>query len=278
MALCLAASLLALFGAAAGSRSPASNGNRAVQSVLLSIALPVIGLAAVVAVVSVILLFLRRPQLPQADLEEEEVSRWARIIALLLALGVFAFCIYAIISTPRRHVFHHLLGLPKGKGHGLLLGTPVRLEGGVSAVTAAVFVATLAFLFLRRHAAFTSSRRSTVAVETHSLAGLAADPLPAALEDPALEADPRRAVILAYHSFVAHMSGRGLVRRESETPLEYARRLARSGVGARDGRDATGELAMLFNLARYASLPVTATDRRRALECLWAIQLTAPLT
>lgn len=273
-AVCVAAALLALFGSAAGSRAASSSGSRAVQSVLVSIALPLVAVAAAVAVVSVIILLLRRPQLPAGAVEGEESPRWARLVALLLALAVFAFCIYAILSTPHHHLVHLATAGGRGGRHVLLTRGGVKVNPLVSSITAALLVGGLALALFVRRVPQRNLQSVPVAARTLVAPVTAA---PEVLPDPSLEPEPRRAVILAYQSFVALMSMRGLTRRDNETPLEYARRLSRSGLhaAAHEGVGAADELASLFNVARYASEPVTPADRRRALECLFAVRRVA---
>jgi uncharacterized protein DUF4129 len=101
----------------------------------------------------------------------------------------------------------------------------------------------------------------------------ASRPAPAELEavlDDALaaaagEGDPRRAVITAWARVERLLAERGLARRPSQAPFEYAR-AASTAAGLEP--QALEDLAALYEWARFSQHPVTADMRREALERL----------
>jgi Domain of unknown function (DUF4129) len=103
--------------------------------------------------------------------------------------------------------------------------------------------------------------------------GAASRPAPAELEavlDDALaaaaaEGDPRRAVIAAWARVERLLAERGLARRPSEAPFEYAG--AASAAAGLEPRALEG-LAALYEWARFSQHPVTPDMRREALERL----------
>jgi hypothetical protein len=92
--------------------------------------------------------------------------------------------------------------------------------------------------------------------------------LPLELED---DPDPRRFIVKLYHTMGAGLAKLGLVRASSDTPTEYAQRVA--------GRcpnlgEHVGELTELFHSARYGDVPVGVADAGRA-RGLWGLLVTA---
>ncbi len=90
-----------------------------------------------------------------------------------------------------------------------------------------------------------------------------------AIEDVLSEADPRRAVILAWARLERVMARHGVPRRESETPFEYAAR-----AGADLGVQPVGleRMAGLFEWARFSTHDVTPAMREEALGGLVAVR------
>ncbi|MHB8456957.1 MAG: DUF4129 domain-containing protein [Acidimicrobiales bacterium] len=98
--------------------------------------------------------------------------------------------------------------------------------------------------------------------------------------DPASEADPRLAVLLAYLSYSRQMVRAGLGRKEAETVFEFYDRVAHGGTHLASGADeAADRLTSLFSAARYGTEPVSVEDRGAAIECLARLSstLTRPL-
>jgi len=90
-----------------------------------------------------------------------------------------------------------------------------------------------------------------------------------ALAAAAAERDPRRAVIAAWARVERLLAERGLARRPSEAPFEYAR--AASAAAGLEPRALEG-LAALYEWARFSQHPVTPDMRREALERLTEVR------
>lgn len=90
-----------------------------------------------------------------------------------------------------------------------------------------------------------------------------------AVDDVLREADPRRAVIVAWARLESLLTRHGLPRRESEAPFEYA---ARAGAGLALPTRSLERLAGLFEWARFSPHEVTPAMREEALGGLLGVR------
>jgi hypothetical protein len=98
-----------------------------------------------------------------------------------------------------------------------------------------------------------------------SLASTLSDALDEALDDVAAEADPRRAIILAYARMESALDRCGCARREAEAPLEYLARV----LGELEVAPApAATLTHLFEHAKFSNRPVDDAMKQRALVAL----------
>jgi len=99
----------------------------------------------------------------------------------------------------------------------------------------------------------------------------------AALDEAAAELrdvpDPRRAILIAYARMERTLSVIGLGRKASEAPREYLRRLDDSEAAA---GAAASRLTRLYELARFATEPVSEPMRQEALRAVADVRRTIP--
>lgn len=282
----LGAALVAVWAAGSGTPGSGAASNRAVQSVVLSIAVPVVlAVSAAVAVALAIGVFSRRrPSEEEPEEEREPASRAIAILAILLAIAPMVLVV-VLLLTSHHHRLVQAPALPNAvrAQRPIASGKRVHLDSGVVSATAAMLAAGAALYLFRRRIRFLlhGSRRLAELPGPHELRPLAARsrmaevPAPAAAPaaDPRDEGDPRRAIVLAYQRFVAAMSGAGFGRGESETPFEYCARLAAAPPGAHAPvREASVGLTTLFSAARYSPEAPSGGDRAAAIDCLAAIE------
>jgi hypothetical protein len=283
-AIAAAAAVIAVWAAASGTSSSRAVANAGVQSLAVSILLPVLGASLIAVVVSVVIGMMSQAR---AESEEESRARGSRFIRGALAfaaIALFAMGIWLIYAT--RHPHRQFSGAALGAGMHVrqhILSKPVPLNGGAFGSTSAVLVAlVLLFLFRHRLRVLLHGRGSALSplglaesrADEPALGAPSTGPSSAAapIPDPRSESDPRRAVLLCYQHFVRHMTRRGWPRDEAETPFEYCHRLAGRGIEAGTPvADATSSLTSLFSSARYGFEPVTPDDRRAAIDWLTTI-------
>ena len=90
-----------------------------------------------------------------------------------------------------------------------------------------------------------------------------------ALDDLENEADARRAVIAAYARMEAVLARMGLRRKQSETSLEYLRRIL---LGLTSRTDAVTRLTGLFEQAKFSRHEIDGTMKQEAIDALRAIR------
>jgi Domain of unknown function (DUF4129) len=90
-----------------------------------------------------------------------------------------------------------------------------------------------------------------------------------ALEEIAIPADPRAAVLAAYARMEAALARVGLARRASEAPREY---LTRFEAGLGGGRGPAERLTALFERARFSAHAIDEGARAEALDALTALR------
>jgi len=284
----LGAALVAVWAAGSGTPGSSATGNRAVQSIVLSITFPaVIALTLVVLITLVLGLFSRRSFEGEGEEDAKPPSRWVIALATLLAFAPIVFIVVLILTTHRHRPLPNLV--PGGAERSRVLGRgthPVHLDSGIVTGTS-LLLALSATLFLMRRRILRLVLRPRALADLpppHALQplavgeGLAPAPPPGAPDeelpaDPSAELDPRRAILLAYQRFVAVMSRAGLARRETETALEYCIRLTRAPICSKGTlREASVGLTSLFSAARYSPDPPSPDDRATAIGCLVVIE------
>lgn len=86
-----------------------------------------------------------------------------------------------------------------------------------------------------------------------------------AVESLQLATEPRLAVLRSYATLESAFAGLGWKRRVTETPSEHVRRVLHRFP---DAAGPVGELAGLYEIARYSNRPITVDDQRRAASSL----------
>lgn len=274
VAVAVAGMLLAVLAAASEQSGSRAQANGAVQSVLVSGLVTLVGLFALAAVAFVVVSLLRR-RAGEVEMEVEEESPlplWIRLLALALAAGLFFLLFFAI--THLGHAHHSERAAPLGALNGRQAAKlkPIPFNPAASSVTAVVGLLALGLVAFRRRLAlfFSGGGRGLSELSPVELAGPPAQSEPAeTAPDPSQERDPRRRVLLAYERFTYLMSLRGRPRRQAETPFEFVRRLSEA---ERGDSSATEDLTGLFNVARYSPAPVTRRQSDQAVADLAAIE------
>ncbi|MHB1987428.1 MAG: DUF4129 domain-containing protein [Acidimicrobiales bacterium] len=277
----LFSALLAVAAAASAQTGSTVETNRAVQSDVVSVALTLFGFVSLAILASLVRTFAGRAG-NKDGADEKRHARLAEALGLLLAFGLVVVVALVLARSGHQHQAHPALG---GAGRPFTRAKrakPLPLNASASIATTAVIVVLAAVALGRRHLAALLGRRGLFSYRlSHLRTPVAApvepdtEPTPALLVsrrplgDPATEPDPRRAVVLAYLCFTAFMARAGARRAEHETPFEFSRRLFATGQMTEPaGQQATDDLTLLFSTARYSKEPLSAGDRRRALEDL----------
>ncbi len=278
------AALVAVWAAASGTSSSRVVSNTGVQSLVISILLP-LALAATIGIgVAMVLGVMSRARGSEESEETDRGSRGIRALAAGAMMALLALMVWLIYTT--RHARRgRFLGAAGGRGQltNHVLSKPVPLNAGAFGSTSALIVAVVV-LYLLRHRLRALWRGSDgplsslgdipeLYMPVPPVGGAAAPvAVPGPSADPRGEGDPRRAVLLAYQRFAEVMAGRGVPRSETETPFEYCRRLTEQEIAARAPvRQATSGLTSLFSSVRYGFDPVTPDDRAAAIDWLTTI-------
>lgn len=208
--------------------------------------------------------------------ERPRVSRWSRLVALLVVLVVLGAPV-AVLVVRLRHgagVSELAGGLP-GIGVRPAVGSPVPSAGPGGHVGATVPVwpwivlgcavaVLLAVAFLRR------TRLSGLpAAGTAPGPPVLAGAVDAGLAELRGRDDPRAAVLACYAAMEHALAATSAEPRRTDTPAEVVGRA--SAAGLVDG-SAAATLAALFRRARYSTLPFGPPDRDRAESALERIR------
>jgi len=131
---------------------------------------------------------------------------------------------------------------------------------------AGIAVMSTVFLINRRRR---KKRRSSLPVPDLTMAEDLAASMTDAIDDLEAEPDARKAVIAAYARMEGVLARHGLRRRQSETPLEYLRRIL-LGLTAR--ADAVSRLTSLFEQAKFSRHEIDASMKQDAIGALREIR------
>ncbi len=283
LAVFLVAVLAAALGAASGSSGSTVAANRGVQSFALGVALPVILVVAIGTLVVMAATLFRHGE-PGEEHLPPRGPRWLRVLVVLVAFALFGLLGYLIYANrtahrvrplsagrPGRSVLRHVAAHPVPINHSAFVGTSVVIGLLI------LLIAWRRFGWALSMRGRSASLLGPVATEVTPGAPQRAERLPAAvsppLADPADEADPRRAIMLAYARFSALMSDLGSGRLEAETPFEFSRRLVADPRRApADNRAEVRRLTALFAAARYSREPLSSLDRSDAIKSLRTIE------
>jgi hypothetical protein len=272
-----AACLLAVSASGAEGGGNIATSDPALESVLLTVLLTVVGFATLGAIAYLVSLVRRRANQGGGD---ERPETWVeRAIALATFLATLAGLAFLL-----RHGLHRIVARPAARVGAVPVGahataSKLPLSSSAAISTGVVILLLVAVVVARRHWRFGRIRRpfhaiSVAAPVTPDVAPATETPVsvPATgseLGDPALERDPRRAIELAYARFHGAMEGRGLTqRRWSETADEYLARVEQERLGS---GAAARKLTGLFARVRYSTATVGERERDEALAALAAV-------
>jgi hypothetical protein len=202
--------------------------------------------------------------IPYADVERIRPKWWMRVLgalAVAAAIGLSLFVITLLPGAGRKTPVHRRPGAPAGQKHPASeqRGPPVHWWG-YSLVVLILIGGVATAVALRR-----SRAEPRAAEEPDEL--LAAVDL--SLDDVENDPDPRRAVIRAYGRMERALGSYGLVRRPSETPLEY---IGRALTSLRVGRASVERLSALFERAKFSRHEIDVSMKSDALAALGALR------
>lgn len=237
--------------------------------------LEAVGAAACIALLVLIFRARRKKGSPQDDLyvpQEQQLSRWSRALALLVALAVLAVPIVLLVLAIRGypHPSGSYAQQPASAG-GPRTGSAHKPAGGFSwwlvAGMAAVGVAAigLAVSAWRQPPAFPLEQSRTASLAGDLGAAVAAGTTALKGAD-----DPRAAIIACYAAMERSLAGAGSPPAAADTPAEVLGRAAAAGFVR--SASVFEALTSLFRRARYSEHALAETDRLAALADLAAIR------
>jgi hypothetical protein len=224
-----------------------------------------VSLLVVPFIIQTILRQRRGVSIPYADVERIRPKWWVRLLgalAVAVAIGLSLFVITLLPGAGRKTPVHRRPGSPAGQKHPASeqRGPPVHWWGYTLVVLILAGGVATAFALRRSRAG-----ARPAADEPDEL--LAAVDL--SLDDVENDPDPRRAVIRAYGRMERALASYGLVRRPSETPLEY---IGRALTSLRVGRASVERLSALFERAKFSQHEIDVSMKSDALAALGALR------
>jgi len=275
--------LLAVIGGAAEHGAGTAQLRRGPASIVLSVLMTLSGFAGVA---SLMLLFWALVTRNRRSLDGSAPKRHSPVLVTGVLLAIFA-CFAALLAlAARKRYVQPLLGLTGRPGiHSAPAGHPLPFNTVASFATSSIVIAIVAIVALVRIARSMGWKRVLHGLHSPS-ASDEIDPEEAAarpaevgtlsrklaavsVADPTAEPDPRRAVIGCYLQMLEVAARHGPLRRATETPTEYLRRML-AMTGTRKG-PATS-LTALFELARYSGHRVDESMRSEAIAALSALR------
>jgi hypothetical protein len=283
----LVAGALVVAGATRGSGT-SSVTDPGAESIILTVGLTVFGIAALLLLLT-LLVALRGAPAPGVPSKPSDVPWWQRLALFLGAMTMVGLLVLALVLSlhPHRHLIKpQPAGITPAPPTPVVQKSAVHFSTGAFGVTVVVLVVlVLGFIAWRHFRKDSAEFRGHLEELSQPVSviddspGIGREPVasvgPQEPADPYGEIDPRRAVMLAYDRFVYLMADAGMPRDTYETPTEFSCRLGRApsrlpGPAA----SAAGDLAALFNLARYSDGPLPSEARTAALGDLEAIEQT----
>ncbi|MGH9297683.1 MAG: DUF4129 domain-containing protein [Acidimicrobiales bacterium] len=278
----LAGAVIAVAAAQPGPDGPISRSDPYLESILLTVVLTCLAVAAAGVIVWLVSALLSARAGREGDGTRVRGSWWERLLALAGLLIVFGGMALVLRTQHRRARPPVRFGAASTSPVHQAAGHAVPFNTSAGILTALIILLPIA-LYLGRHllrlrgrpfdfSAFTPTAPSPPPPvgSTPVVTGRRGATL---LSDARLETDPRRAIVLAYAEFAREMGTHGWQRAESETPEEYLGRLGPIGIAPRP----LLRLTTLFTRARYSYRPVTEGDRSEALDALGEVLRPQPV-
>jgi len=274
----------ALLGAVSGGKTGSAALRVGAASQLLTVAITLAALGALVAVAAVVRAWLAMLGSGTGTSGRRRRSTWLERVMSGMITGALIGLILIAMSTRHRHIATSPQGSGQGSPHGRVSVSAVSFRPGTSAATVGAVIGLFAVALLvaewkRRRRRRLSNIRDLLDRSTGTSVFGPGSPEAAALAetfeslriaDPEEEADPRKAVVAAYLMMTQLTAAAGAQRRLDETPSEYLERLL-ADVGV--SRPAAARLTVLFERARYSDVPVDESIRTDAIEALQWIRI-----
>ena len=268
-----------VMAATAGTNAGSSKVRAGPSSVVFTVVVTVLVLAAVAMLVALVLVASNIRPAQGGESPTEPKRRRLTVAGVVTAVVVFV--VFLLSRLRRHHLVLRSRGAPGTVAAPHMTSSSIHFVPAASYATAAVVVALfLAFVLVpllsqarRRHGRL-HDLLGEVRTPVGEAGGVVAGPVSAAVaavrvSDPSEEPDPRRAVVAAYLRMADAAEQAGAPRAAGETAEEFLQRLL-SSLGVPGGPAVA--LTSVFERARYSYEPIGEEDRAAALTALEEIR------